>query len=131
MKTKVEQAEDLRQWMQTKYIEHVEKNITDYLEEKGILYHLHPGPFVNQFKRPSFLTLMHVPNKLFHKVIVPGLRDICKKHKLLFRAEGYIKDAPEYEGTCIFVARIRVPIEDMSIIELANWTGIRIDSGEI
>lgn len=42
------------------------------------------------------LILMSVPNKFYHKVVVPGIREVCKREGIVIKARDYISE----DGLC-------------------------------
>ena len=75
--------------------------LTGYLDEKGVEYMLGEDGFSPL--ESYMLTLLGVPPRLYHEVVVPGLIEICRSRGLGMKATRYERD----EAGCTLQMELR------------------------
>ncbi len=78
----------------------LKSELFEYLDDKFITYHLLPTPQYDdgkprrgrkkEGKYQMTLALMKISSRMVREVILPGLKDIARKHKCRVRLSGYI-----------------------------------------
>jgi len=86
--------------------------IYEYLDEKGVFWRF-PGPYEARIEDSAML-LEGVNPRLFHQVVVPGLRAMCKRLKIRLKALDYVRR----EETCDFAMKLWIRYGDATLEDL-------------
>jgi len=91
---------------QMEHMKKVGEQLRDYLEEKGVECGWPIGDLDEHvlFDYPVSLIMYAVPAPLYHRVVVPGFIDFCKRFGVIYRAYRYKRE----DGKCTLQVTLKI-----------------------